>query len=331
MKKISMLIMSALLFSIFTGCGSSDNNTTATTITVAFNQSENHPQYQALKELGEAFEKETDGRYKFDIQANAVLGDQKATIELMQSGVVGISVVGNPIVENYNKDFAVIGLPYVYKSQEHQKEVFTSGLLDDLFASTKSNKFEILGAYTAGARSIYTDVPVKTPSDLAGKKIRVMESDTMVNMLNAMGGVGTPMAQGEVYTAVQQGILNGGENNEITYADLKHYEVAPVFSRTEHLMVPDLIAVSSQLLDGMSDEDQATLRRLVKESTENEFNLWNAAVSDAVKAAEEGGAKFVDANKDEFVEATQSVVDETIKGNDTAKKLYDAINDLYDE
>lgn len=330
MKKISLVVLFTLFLGIFTGCGSNSSSDTKT-ITVAFNQSENHPQYQALKELGEAFKEATDGRYEFDIQANAVLGDQKSTLESVQSGVIDISVVGNPIVENYNKDFAVIGLPYVYKSSQHQEEVFTSGVLDDLFASTKDNGFEILGAYTAGARSVYTDTEIITPDDLSGQKIRVMESDTMVRMLNAMGGVGTPMAQGEVYTSVQQGILDGAENNEITYADLKHYEIAPIFSRTQHLMVPDLIAVSNKLLDGMTAEDQATFRSLVKESISNEFGLWNDAVDKAIETAESNGATFVDADKDLFIEATQDLVDEIISANDDAKALYEKINELYDE
>lgn len=329
MKKISIVLVAVLIASLLTGCGSKGDK--AVKITVAFNQSENHPQYQALKELGEEFSKATDGRYEFDIQANAVLGDQKSTLELLQTGVVDISVVGNPIVENYNKDFAAIGLPYVYKSLDHQKEVFTSDVLDDLFASTKDNGFEILGAYTAGARSVYTDVPVTNTADLKGKKIRVMESETMVNMLNSMGGVGTPMAQGEVYTAVQQGILDGGENNEITYSDLKHFEIAPVFSKTEHLMVPDLIVVSNSLLEKMTKEDQETFRKLVKESVENEFTLWANAVSEAVANAEENGATFVEVDKAPFVEGTQSVVDSIISDNANAKKLYDSINDLYDE
>src|SRR5690606_4976317 len=128
-----------------------------------------------------------------------------------------------------------------------QKEVFTTDILDELFASTEENGFFVAGSFTAGSRNIYTDKPIETPEDLAGYKIRVMESDTMVKMLELMGGVGTPMGQGEVYTAVQQGVLEGGENNEVTYADLKHYEIAPYFSYTQHLMVPDLIIINDDI------------------------------------------------------------------------------------
>ena len=181
---------------------------------VAFNQSEKHPQYKALVEFGKKLEEQTKGAYKLEISPNALLGDQRATVELTQNGVIQMAVVGNPVVENFNKDFAVIGLPYLYDSLEHQKKVFLSDVLKPLFKSVSSNGFEVVGIFTAGARCIYTDEAVTKPEDLAGYKIRVMQSDTMKKMLDLMGGIGTPMGQGEVYTAIQQGVINGGENDE---------------------------------------------------------------------------------------------------------------------
>ena len=180
---------------------------------VAFNQSEKHPQYKALVEFGKKLEEQTKGAYKLEISPNALLGDQRATVELTQNGVIQMAVVGNPVVENFNKDFAVI-LPYLYDSLEHQKKVFLSDVLKPLFKSVSSNGFEVVGIFTAGARCIYTDKAVTKPEDLAGYKIRVMQSDTMKKMLDLMGGIGTPMGQGEVYTAIQQGVINGGENDE---------------------------------------------------------------------------------------------------------------------
>lgn len=146
-------------------------------------------------------------------------------------------------MENVNSDFAVLGLPYAYDSVEHQKKVFTSGILDEVFESTSANKFNVMAAFTAGSRCVDTDKPIHTPEDLEGYKIRVMESPTCISMLNDMGGVATPMSQGEVYTAIQQGTIEGGENNEVTYADLKHYEVAPYLLYTKWLCVIYLIVL----------------------------------------------------------------------------------------
>ena len=267
----------------------------ATEIKAAFNQSNQHPQYVALQGVAEKLERKTEGRYKLSIFPNELLGDQRAALELVQMGSVQMAVVANPLVENYDKTFRVIGMPYIYTGPEHQEKVFTSGMLDELFASTNKFGFEVLTAYTAGARSMYTKKgPVKTIEDMKGEKIRVMQSDTMIKMLSCMGGTGVAMGQGEVYSAIQQGVLDGAENNEITYADLKQYEVAPYFSSTRHLMVPDLVVISTDFLASMPKADRDILVNLVKESTQIEFELWNKQISEAKAIAQAKGAKFND-------------------------------------
>lgn len=311
------------------GAATNDNAAASTTLLkVAFNQSENHPQYKTLVSFGEKLEAETNGAYKVEVYPNALLGDQRATVELVQSGSIQMSLVANALVENYNKDFGVIGLPFVYDNKDHQQEVFTSGMLKDLFESTKSNNFQTVAAFTAGARSIYTDKAINTPADLKGYKIRVMESDTMVSMLNLMGGVGTPMGQSEVYTAIQQGVLEGGENNEITYADLKHYEVAPFYSYTQHLMIPDLLIMNTATLEGMSEENRAIFDRLMAEAVKDEFALWDEQVLEAKKTAEANGATFVEVDMTPFQENIVPLQEKVTATSETAKALYDQIRSI---
>lgn len=337
MKKIVSIMMAVTLsLGVMAGCSSetpaTEEGTGAavkeTVLKIAFNQSENHPQYKALVTFGEKLKEETAGAYSLEIAPNALLGDQRATAELVQSGTIAMAVVGNPIVENFNKEFAVIGLPYIYDSLDHQKEVFTSGILDELFASTEANGFIVAGSFTAGSRNVYTDKPIETPEDLAGYKIRVMESDTMVKMLGFMGGVGTPMGQGEVYTAVQQGVLEGGENNEVTYADLKHYEIAPYFSYTQHLMVPDLIIINDDILNGMTAENKEIFENLMKETIINEFDVWNESVETAKATAVENGATFVEVDIKPFQENVTPLHEEVTAGSEGAKAIYEAIRGL---
>lgn len=262
------------------------------------------------------------------IYPNEVLGDQRATLELIQNGAIQMAIVNNAMVENYNKDFSILGLPYIFDSQEHQKEVFTSGILDPLFESTKEEGFEVMAAYTAGSRNVYTRKPIETPKDLDGMKIRVMESPTMVAMMKYMGGVGTPMSQGEVYTAIQQGVLDGGENNEITYVDLKHYEVAPVFSKTQHVMIPDLVIAESAYLERMKPEDRELLTQILEDSVEDEFNLWNEQIETAKESAREHGVTFVDVDIKPFQENCKKLHEEATSGSVFGKELYDGIRAL---
>lgn len=293
-----------------------------TVVKVSFNQSETHPQYKALVAMGAKLKEQTKGEYELEMHPNALLGDQRATAELVQSGAIQMAMVANSIVENYNKDFAVIGLPYVYDSVEHQKKVFTSGVLDELFATTASHGFEVLTALTAGARCVYTTKPVKAPEDLKGLKFRVMQSDSNVKMMNLMGGVGTPMAQGEVYTAIQQKVIDGGENNEITFADLKHYEIAPHFSYTRHLMIPDLLIANADFLEGMSKEHRALFKKLIVEMTAEEFKMWDDSVAPAKKLAQDAGATFYEIDIKPFQARVQPLIDDTVNANANTKKVY---------
>ncbi len=337
MKK-GLILSSLVLMGMFMGCSGEKKQDTASTpaekevktqvLKVAFNQSENHPQYKALEEFSKELETQTAGAYKLEISPNELLGDQRATAELVQNGVIQMSVVGNPVVESFNKDFAVIGLPYLYDSLEHQKKVFLSGVLDPLFESTASSGFEVIGAFTAGARCLYTDKPMTKPEDLKGYKFRVMQSDTMKKMVDYMGGVGTPMGQGEVYTAVQQGVIEGGENNEVTYVDLKHYEIAPYFSYTNHLMVPDLIIINEDLYKGMTPENRKIFDDLMYKTIENEFEIWNDNVEAAKKVATENGAKFIEVDIKPFQERVKPLQEEVANSSEMTKKIYKDVRAL---
>lgn len=332
MKKI-LFAGSLLLIGMFIGCSkeketAAEEKVKTQVLKVAFNQSENHPQYKALTKFSNQLEEQTKGAYKLEISPNALLGDQRATVELVQNGVIQMSVVGNPVVESFNKDFSVIGLPYLYDNLEHQKKVFLSDVLEPLFKSVSSSGFEVIGAFTAGARCLYTDKPMMKPEDLKGYKFRVMQSDTMKKMIDYMGGIGTPMGQGEVYTAVQQGVIEGGENNEVTYVDLKHYEIAPYFSYTNHLMVPDLIIINEKLYNGMSSENRKIFDDLMKQTIENEFEVWNENVEAAKKIAIENGAKFIEVDIKPFQERVKPLQEEVANSSELTKEIYAKVREL---
>lgn len=328
LPKLSLIgtVVAAGLF--LTGCGEDSKAAGPVILKTAFNQSENNPQYKALEDFSQKLEAATGGKYKLEIHPNELLGDQRAALELVQSGAIQLAVVANPLVENFNKNFSVLAMPYIYDSPEHQRKVFTDGTLDALFSSTKGNGFEVLTAYTAGARSMYVKgAPIKAPEDMKGKKIRVMQSDTMVKMLGCMGGTGVPMGQGEVYSAIQQGVLDGAENNEITYADLKQYEVAPHFSYTRHVMVADLLVVNENFLNKMDAADQATFRKLAKESTSTEFDLFGQALESAKQTATSKGATFTEVDIAPF-QASCKPLQEALLTSPEQKDIFNKIRAL---
>lgn len=332
MKKKSLLaaLMAVVMTLSLTACGASGNAKVGDTILrCAFNQTLENPEAMAVLELSDKLYDATDGRYSIDIYPSEQLGSQAESLELVQNGVIAMTIVANSIVEGVNSDFAVIGAPYIYDSIDHQKRLFQSGELADLFASTADSGFTVLAAYSFGPRCLYTKELVTTPEELSGKKIRVMQSDTMISMLNAMGGVGTPMGQGDVYSAIQAGTLDGAENNIITYTDLIQYEVAPYYTLTNHLLVPDELIISTEIFESMSDEDQQILLDLATESVDTMFTLAEEVRNRYFDEVQnEHGVTVTEIDIKPFQDRCQSLIDGIAGRSDMTRAVYESILSL---
>lgn len=328
-KALAVLAISSAAMLGLSACGSGGDAAGGSTkvLKVAFNQNASHPQAVAITELSEKLKEATDGAYELELFPDEQLGSQAETLELVQSGAVDMAIVAGPLMEAFNPDFSVLNLPYIYDSPEHQMSVLndeqiTGELYDSL---TESEKISVVGAYHGGVRNVYTTKgPVKKPADLAGQKIRVISSDTNVSMIGLMGGVGTPMPQGDVYTAIQSGVLNGAENNELIYADLGHSEIAQHYSYTKHLMIPDYLVANPTVLAAFSDAEREELESLFTESVESELASFDSKVADAKKKAEEAGATFHEADVDAFRKAVAPLLDQKIN-NDVTKAIFDKI------
>lgn len=297
-----------------------------TVFKVAFNQNADQPEAVALTHLGERLAERTDGRYGLEVFPNETLGSQEETLELVQSGTVDFAMVAGSLLENLNPDFVALNLPFVYDSQEHQEAVLNDPeITGDLFTSVEERNVRVLGGFSAGVRSVYNSVrPVETPEDLAGLKLRVMDSETNTRMMELMGGTGTPMSQGEVYTAIQSGVIDGAENNESIYANLKHDEVAPYYSYTKHLMIPDYLVTNPATFDRMPAEDQAIFLEELQAAFDESSELTAEVMVESKAAAEEAGAQFNEPDIAPFREAVQPLVDESLT-SDVARDLYDKV------
>jgi tripartite ATP-independent transporter DctP family solute receptor len=331
MKKIFVVTAVAVLCTgavFLSGCSKKSDGAKKAEAAVwklAFNQSVEHPQAKALQWLSGEFEKETGGAYKIEVVANELLGNQQAALESLRMGTIQMAMVANPLIEAIKSDFAVIALPGLYASLEHQQKTFTSGVLTDLFASTADSGFYALAAFHAGVRNVYGKKPVRSPADMAGMKIRVMQSQLMIDTINAMGGVAVAMSQGEVYNAIQTGVLDGAENSEVTYWDLKQYEVAPVYSYTKHFMIPDILVINKKTFDGLSAEHKKTLERLVRDMIVLEFRFFSDQVEKAKQNAIGQGAQFVDDfDSGIFAQNIKGVVEKNLS-SPQRQNLYNAI------
>ena len=302
---------------------------------LAFNQTEEHPQYAAGVKFGELLEEATDGRYSVQVYPNEQLGGQADVIQNLSNGTVELMWVGGPVLESYNKDFIVFNLPYVFDSVEAQNQILAdTELLGDLYTSIEaSSSITVLAGVHAGVRNVYNvKHPIRTPDDLKGLKIRVQQSDSQVRMIELMGAVASPMNNGEVYSALQTGVLDGAENNEVTWDALKQSEVAKYYSYTRHLMIPDYLLMSTKALEKMSDEDRQALLDLIPQVQQTANDGFAAFTEASIANATSIGAEFNDdVDTAAFKKLVQPLVDESINENDIRKALYEAIQQANEE
>lgn len=293
---------------------------------LALNQSTDHPITESVKAMSERLSTSTGGRFKVEVFPNETLGTQPETLQLLTDGTLELSVISGPQLENINTDFAVFNAPFVFDDIEHQMKVINNHeIVGDLYSSLEaSNKVTVLGGFTAGERSIYlTGKDVTVPADTVGQKIRVQESATHMRMIELMGGSPTPMAFGEVYTALQAGVLDGAENNEVSFVTQKHYEVAPHFSYTRHLIVPDYIVASAAALAKLSPEDRALFDAELAKAIDEQVAAWQKSTDDAIATAKAAGATFSEVDAAAFRTVLEPLTAEVAK-SDKAKALYEA-------
>ncbi|MFF2632459.1 TRAP transporter substrate-binding protein [Microbacterium sp. NPDC058021] len=307
--------------------GSDGGDVAPTTMKLALNQTQTHPSFIALEAFGERLTEATDGRWNIEVFPDSQLGDQAEYLQSVGDGVIDLAIVSAPQLENLNDDFVIFSLPTVFDSIEHQMSVLSDpAVVGDVYASLEdSNSITVVGGLTQGARSVYTkDGIAQTPEDLAGGKIRVQESPVFIGMINALGASPTPMAYSEVYTALQSGVIDGAENNEISYSTQKHYEVAPFYSYTRHLIGADFLISNTDTLASMSEEDRAAFDEAWTATWEHHTELWMADTEKAIADATAGGATFEEVDSDSFLDALTPLLKEFIT-TDSQQTLFDAI------
>ncbi|WP_134699260.1 TRAP transporter substrate-binding protein [Ammoniphilus sp. YIM 78166] len=342
MKKLmSYVATSVLAVGLLSGCASSNENTSAQTgndvkeekaqtLKLAHNLSEDHPVHKALVEFATTVEEKSNASVKVQIFANGVLGGEKEVLEQLKGGAVDMTRVSAGALENFAPEYAVFSLPYLFVSQDHYYKAMDSEAVQKLYEANKDKGFVGLTFYDSGARSFYTkDKAIQTPEDLKGLKIRVMDSPTAIKMVQLLGGNPTPMAYGEIYTALQSGVIDGAESNETALTTGKHGEVAKQFSINQHTMIPDVLVISSKTWDGLSAEQQQIVKEAAKASTESQKVLWNQAIEEAkAEAQSKLGVTFNEVDKAPFIEKVQPMHEEYSNKDPKIKEIIDAFEAL---
>ena len=211
----------------------------------------------------------------------------------------------------------VVSLPFVFKSVPQMYELMDGEPGAALGEALEEKGIVPLGYYDAGARSFYNSVkPINTPEDVQGMKVRVMNNDLFVGMIESMGGNATPMAFAEVYQSIKTGVVDGAENNPPSYESTSHFEVAKYYSLTQHLIIPECLCMSKKTFDGLTPEQQEIVKTAGKNSTDLQRKLWGEREAASMKIIMDGGVEVNEiADKSAFQEAMVPVYEKYLAAN----------------
>lgn len=321
MQKIKIIVL--VVLSIFVLSCSKTSNVKKLKIGHGLDQS--HPVHKAMLYMAEQAAKKSNGTLQISVYPSQQLGTERECLELLQIGSLAMTKVSSSVLEGFAPIFKVFSLPYIFKSEEHKFNVFEGKVGEELLLSPQKFWLRGLCFYDAGSRSFYTkEKPINTPADLAGLKIRTQESATSVKLVNALGGSATPISWGELYTALQQGVVDGAENNPPSFYLSRHYEVCKYYSIDEHTAVPDVLLISTIIWNDLTPQEQKWLQESANESYVYQKKLWKESTMESLKAVEEAGVEISYPDKTPFIEKVQPLLEEYKEEKD----VYDLIQKI---
>ena len=307
---IILLTLSILLFS----CGRGKESVTV--IKLAHGLDTNHPVHKGMVYMAEKVNEKSNGKMKVEVFPNGQLGSERELIELVQIGLIGITKVSSAVLENFVPKLKVFSIPYVFRDHDHYWKVLQGDIGRQILLSGEEFLIRGLCYYDAGSRSFYTkEFPVLKPEDLGGLKVRVMKSQTSIQTIQALGGSATPISWGELYSALQQGIVDAAENNPPSFYYSRHYEICKFYSLDEHTSPPDVLLIGTATWNRLTGEQQDILQAAVDESVEYQKKLWKDTEQQILEELKSSGVEIHYPSKEKFRQAVSSVY-ETYKGTE---------------
>ncbi|MGD2152163.1 MAG: TRAP transporter substrate-binding protein [Gemmatimonadales bacterium] len=269
-----------------------------------------HPVHQAMVHMADRLSELSGGRMRIDIYPGGQLGEERELIEMLQIGSLAMTKVSASPLESFVPEMTVFSIPYVFRDQEHLWRVLDGELGQRLLLAGQRYYLRGLCYYDAGPRSFYTSsTPIRRPEDLSGLKIRVQKSITSTRMVQALGGAATPIDWGELYSALQQGVVDGAENNPPSFYLSRHYEVSRYYTLDKHTWVPDVLLISTHVWASLSPQERDWLSVAVASSVVEQRRLWREASEEALERVRAAGVEIVEPELAAFREAVQPLHD----------------------
>lgn len=307
------LVAACILFPLFKPSAAAGGGAGVLRLKIAHTLPVSHPVHAGIERFAERVEAYSGGTMRFDIFPNGQLGSETQTLEQMQSGSLDAAKVGGATLGSFIPVSKIFSLPYLFRDGEHYWNVLNGpigrDLLDELAVNgnDQPSGFRGLTYYDAGSRNFYAQKPIRSPRDLQGMKIRVMNDPVAIDTMKAMGASPTPIAWGELYTALQQGVVDGAENNPPSFVSSRHFEVCKEFSMDHHSRIPDVLVISEITWAKLSEEQRGWIQKAADESSLFQREAWAAGVAESLAEMATHGVTVHEVDLQPFIEATESV------------------------
>jgi len=270
-----------------------------------------HPVHEAMEYMSKRLRELSGGRMTIDVYPSEQLGSERENLEMVQLGSIDIAKTSAAVLESFVPVVGVYSLPYLFRSREHAWNVFLGPIGKEILLSGTSVGLRGLCYYDSGSRSFYTkERPIRHPEDLVGMKIRVQKSYMAVKMIEILGGSPTPIDWGELYTSLQQGVVDGAENNPPSFYTSHHYEVCKYYYLDEHTTIPDVLLMSEKIWSNLTLQQRKMIQQAADESMDYQRQVWNRMVEESLQKVEEDGVEVVVPDKEPFMQKVMPLYDE---------------------
>lgn len=296
------------------------------TLTFAHNLPVGHPVHKGVVSFKKHLEEISDGNLSLKIYANGQLGSEREVLELLQIGSISMTKVSTAAMSNFVPEYRVLGIPYLFRDRKHLFKVLEGDIGELLLEKGTASWLRGLCFYDAGSRSFYTKSKfIDSPEDLSDMKIRVMSDKMSVDMVEALGGSPTPMSFGELYTALQQGVVDGAENNAPSFVTSRHFEICKYYSLDAHSYVPDVVLMSTKFLNRLTGKEKEWVFEAAKKSAQDQKVFWKSSEDESMSILKQSGVKFNTPDKAVFAHRTKEIKQKFVK--DKQMKIFvDAID-----
>ena len=330
-------VTTVLSLSVLVACGGNqkaDSNSgeaassEAKTLQVGITLAEDSHYYKGLEHFADLVEEKSDGELAIEIFPNGSLGGERDMVESLQVGSLDMVLTSTGPLGGFAPEINVVDLPFLFENREHAYKVLDGKIGQDLLSGLEDQSLKGLAWWENGFRHITNSQhPIEKPEDLKGLKIRTMENNVHMDSFKAMGADPTPMSFTELFTALQQGVVDGQENPIPIISTSRFYEVQDYLTLTGHFYSPAALLVSSQVFDGLTEDQQKALQEAATEGAEYEREIVADMEEEMIADLKDQGMEIVeDVDKEAFRKATKSVYDQYSDqvGADLIKQIQDA-------